>query len=348
MVENMANYATIRLDVLVPGGRDDRVDYAAGVPSPGDRGHAPVNFHALAAATGGGFHVEVQTIAADKQAVLVLIPRRVDRALAAVRKLKSRGHWVLCTWKECGEHQIAANMTHFGNQTAFTKLRALVDVWLAASPAARAVYATWPQPLRTLDLPTPYPLDLPDWDFSVPLAKRSGIFIGTREWNVPSRRHAETLKLTTSLVKQFPGTRVTCIAHGGLLGRIKTYWAGRSMGGLRVLAPMPYAEYLRNMAKHRLVLQRDESGVPGQIAGDSVLTGTPCLGGNGEIDRLVFSHLPNASDSVESVIVSATQLLSDDRGWHSAVAISREKAHQLASFSAFRNAFRAAWLARQP
>ena len=48
-------------------------------------------------------------------------------------------------------------------------------------------------------IPTPYPLHDPRWDFSRPFGERSGIFIGTREWNVPSRQHLAALVLALGL-----------------------------------------------------------------------------------------------------------------------------------------------------
>jgi len=46
---------------------------------------------------------------------------------------------------------------------------------------------------RVAFIPTPYPIDDRRWDFSRPIEERSGIFIGTREWNVLSRNHLGAL-----------------------------------------------------------------------------------------------------------------------------------------------------------
>ena len=42
-------------------------------------------------------------------------------------------------------------------------------------------------------IPTPYPVDDPRWDFSVQPDKRTGVFIGTREFGVASRQHLAAL-----------------------------------------------------------------------------------------------------------------------------------------------------------
>ena len=48
-------------------------------------------------------------------------------------------------------------------------------------------------------IPTPYPMADSRWDFSRPFGERSGIFIGTREWDVPSRHHLAALVIALGL-----------------------------------------------------------------------------------------------------------------------------------------------------
>src|SRR5678815_1794931 len=42
-----------------------------------------------------------------------------------------------------------------------------------------------------------------------------------------------------------------------------------------------YPDYLRDVARHKIVLQLDRSHVPGQVAGDALLCRIPCVGGDG-------------------------------------------------------------------
>src|SRR5205814_224696 len=48
-------------------------------------------------------------------------------------------------------------------------------------------------------IPTPYPLEDEQWKFAVAPNEQSGIFIGTREWDVPSRNHLATLLLAREI-----------------------------------------------------------------------------------------------------------------------------------------------------
>src|SRR5260370_35441912 len=118
-------------------------------------------------------------------------------------------------------------------------------------------------------IPTPYPLEDEQWKFAVAPNEQSGIFIGTREWDVPSRNHLATLLLAREIcaatqesitVFNLDGRR-----GGKLLGELQF-----PPGKLRVHDKRePYADYLREVAKHKIVLQLDRSRVPGQGAAET-------------------------------------------------------------------------------
>lgn len=317
------------------------IDYAGGVTLPGHAVHDPINFHALAAATGGAFHASVATIRRDRRAVLVLIPRRVERAIDAARALKNAGHAVLVTWKECGAHQLAMAAKDPDHEVNMRVLAGMADAWLAASPAAHAAITAMVPAVRCVSLPTPYPVDVPGWRFALPLAAREGIIIGTREWSVAARRHGDAVRLAVDLARRHPGLRVTCINTDGLRGRWRLARARDRGMNVHAIMPMEYPAYLRCLASHRLVLQRDGSGVPGQVAGDAILAGTPCLGGGGMIDRLVFPHLPGADDDDAAVFAAADRLLADEGAWEACMAEARQHAGQAVSFAAFRRQWNA-------
>ncbi|MFO7627395.1 MAG: hypothetical protein R6V62_09075 [Candidatus Fermentibacteraceae bacterium] len=326
-----------RLDVIAPGGRDVFMDFAGGVPAPGRGAHPPVNYHGMAAATGGAFHNDPSTVTPDGRAVLVLMPGRADRALAAASALKAAGHPVLATWKECGGHQIRGFFRRPGNEKTFNLLRGLVTAWIASSPAALETLRARVSDAPVLELPTPYPVDLPEWCFGgAEPSSRKGVFIGTREWTVPSRRHGSAMQIAARLVRELPGLTVTVVNRGGTGGLLRTLLVMGRNPAVSLLRPMPYHDYLLRMSGSRIVLQRDESGVPGQVAGDALLAGALCLGGNGMLDGLAFPHMPGAEADDNEVAARALRLLTDDACWSTAVAVSRESGMTRASYSAFR------------
>jgi len=96
-------------------------------------------------------------------------------------------------------------------------------------------------------------------------------------------------------------------------------------------APLPYPDYLRVMALHRIVWQLDSSAVPGQVAGDALLCRMPCLGGNGATERLAFPD--SFSMNRNELADFAALMLRDDTAWKSAVSRSLQLAQDHLSFS---------------
>ena len=306
----------MQLAVLNPGGRDREQRFPDGAGAPDAHGHAPVNFHAYAACTRGGFFCDAKAIPREMRAVLLLLRSKLKAALAALKTLKAEGRTVAISWKESGQHQVAKQLDSAANLAMFREICALADGALSSTtelvPLCRAAGA------RAAEfIPTPYPVDDARWDFSRPLAERSGIFIGTREWDVPSRNHAAALLRASAL-----GVPVTVFNLDGRSGKKKLDALG--CDALHVIEErLPYPDYLREMAKCRVVFQLDASAVPGQVAGDALLCRMPCVGGNGAVDRVAFDE---SADLVA--------LLHDDAALRAAVESSQARAQSSLSFAA--------------
>ena len=306
----------MQIAVLNPGGRDREQRFPDGAGATDARGHAPVNYHAYAACTRGGFFRDAKMIPRDMRAVLLLLRSDLKSSLAALKTLKAEGRTVAVSWKESGQHQVAQQLNSAANLALFREICALADGALSSTPELVRLYIGGGTNVSAF-IPTPYPVDDARWDFSLPLAERSGIFIGTREWDVPSRNHAAAL-LRASVI----GVPVTVFNLDGRSGRKKLDALG--FGSLRVIeSKLPYADYLREMAKCRVVFQLDASAVPGQVAGDALLCRMPCIGGNGAVDRVAFGD----GADLES-------LLGDDATWRGAVDASQARARESLSFSA--------------
>ena len=307
----------MQLAVLNPAGRDREQRFPDGAGAVDARGHAPVNYHAYAACTRGGFFRDVKMIPGEMRAVLLLLRKDLKPTLAALKALKAEGRTVAISWKESGQHQVAQQLDSATNLGLFREICALADGALSSTPELVRLYIGGGVNVSEC-IPTPYPVDDARWDFSRPLAERSGIFIGTREWDVPSRNHAAALLRASSVAES-----VTVFNLDGRAGRKKldAIFPG---GSLRVIEErLPYPDYLREMAKCRVVFQLDASAVPGQVAGDALLCRMPCIGGNGAVDRAAFRE---GADVVK--------LLRDDAAWHHAVDASQARARESLSFSA--------------
>lgn len=306
----------MKLAVLNPGGRDREQRFPAGAGVPDAHAHAPVNYHAYAACTRGGFFRDVRAIPRDMDAVLLLLRSSLKPALEALKALKATGRPVAISWKESGQHQVSEQLDSPSHLAMFREICALADGALSSTPDLVPLYRA--AGAKAADfIPTPYPVDDPRWDFSRPLGERAGIFIGTREWHVPSRNHAAALLRASAL-----GVPVTVFNLAGRAGRKKLDALG--CNSLRVIeSELPYPDYLREMGKCRVVFQLDASAVPGQVAGDALLCRMPCIGGNGAVDRAAF-------DNAEDLRV----LLDDDGAWRASVDSSQARAHSSLSFAA--------------
>ncbi len=326
----------MRFDVVNPGGRDAPVDYRGGVTRPGAPGHPPVNYWAYAAATAGRFHQQVNVADITGDAVLVLIRQRVGVSLAAVRALKRAGRVVYVSWKETGATQIASQLRWFWRRNALAKILAEADGALAVTAHAAEHYRA--HGCRNIVfLPTPYPVDVPAWDFSPPGAPaRCGIFLGTREFDVAGRRHARALELAAHCAKA-ANVPVTVMNFDGARARARIEALLAGVGDVRILEQrLDYPGYLREMARHRVVLQLDEGEVPGQVAGDALLCRTLNAGGNGAIQRVAFPEFALTDGLALRPLVQ--RLLTDDAYYRSALARSQAIAAEKLSFASARAA----------
>lgn len=319
------------LAVLNPGGRDPDQVFASGAGTPDAAvPHPPVNYHAYAACCGGGFFRSVASIPATTKLVLVLLrERNLAEALAAVRRLReTTGAALYVSLKESGSHQVAQMLGDARRHAMFRAICGEVEGAISSTPGLVALYRT--AGAREVHfVPTPYPVDVSAWDFSRPTEERSGIFVGTREFRVPSRNHLVAVALADEISRDLacPITVLSCEGRSEhrLLEQLS---AGNPH--VRILRErLPYADYLRLMAAHRLVWQLDASHVPGQVAGDALLCRMPCVGGNGAIDRLAFG---GGDSTPDTAVRHARALLQDDNEWRVTVELSQTRARALLAF----------------
>ncbi len=297
----------MHLAVLNPGSSDHDLLFTDGAGAPDDRVHAPVNYHAYAACTKGSFCRDVRSLPSQSRDVLLLLGNSMKPALRALDALRTRGCRVAVSWKESGAGQVARRLDDPANLEGFRRVCAAADGAISSTPELVALYRAVGAK-RTEYIPTPYPIDDARWDFSRPLAQRSGVFVGTREWDVHSRAHASALLQACAT-----GAPITVCNVEGRRGRKRL--AALGCANLRVIeGRLPYTDYLRAMASCRVVFQQDSGQVPGQVAGDALLCRMPCVGGNGAVDRDAFEP----SD--------LGQLLADDGAWHLAVERSQARA----------------------
>jgi hypothetical protein len=98
-----------------------------------------------------------------------------------------------------------------------------------------------------------------------------------------------------------------------------------------------YPDYLRDVARHKIVLQLDGSHVPGQVAGDALLCRISCVGGDGAIERIAFSKTCDKGRTINEIASMALDLLKNPALRQAVVAESQERAREQLSFEAVRS-----------
>ena len=299
------------------------------------REHAPVNFHAFAACTGGSFHRETSRAIAQNTPVLLLLRgdfRAAQRALVALKKSKRT---VAVSLKETGLHQIAQQLRDPAKLFRFQNIVAVADGCIATTEEAADVYCSFRDRANDENvafIPTPYPVGDTRWDFSRANNERTGIFVGTREWNVPTRNHLAALLLAREL-SEISNESVTVFNGDGRRGAKLLGMLNFRPNRLRVLEKrLAYPDYLREVGRHRIVLQLDTSCVPGQVAGDALLCRMPCVGGNGAVDRIGFSDTCGFGRSISEIKEIAMRLLSDTAFYEQTILTSQTRATEQLGF----------------
>jgi len=170
----------------------------------------------------------------------------------------------------------------------------------------------------------------------MPRNEQSGIFVGTREWDVPSRNHFAALLVARQLFEA-TGEPVTVVNLDGYKGRRLFGELHFPEGKLQLIEKWKtYPDYLRDVAQHKIVLQLDRSHVPGQVAGDALLCRIPCVGGDGAIERAAFSKTCGEGRTINEVASMALYLLKNPDLREAVVAESQQRARGWLSFEAVR------------
>jgi hypothetical protein len=300
------NFATLPgLAVLNPSGRDPDQSFEHGPGQPNETTHPPINYHAYAACTRGAFY-QRPSLAARHRSVLLLLRGDLSESQRAFEILKAHGCFVAVSFKESGTQQVARELSKPRRFYRFREIASCADLCLSSTADLIPLFASVSK--RIIHVPTPYPFEFSSWNFSRPVNERRGLFIGTREFDVFSRNHL----LALSAARAF-SVPITVINPEGKSGLRRLQALKFPKDQLIVAAPLPYPKYLRLIAAHRLVFQFDQSSVPGQVAGDSLLCRIPTVGGNGAVEQIAFPALNGNGRTFDQLTELTRRLLNDDR-----------------------------------
>ena len=184
-----ADAENFRLAVLNPAGRDHEQHFAENRSAPANE-HAPVNFHAYAACTHGAVFRDLKRAIASGWPVLLLLRgdfRASERALAELKKSKRK---TVVALKETGAHQVAQQLSDPTRFARFIRIVRAANGCVASTPEVADFFRFFRDDGIEY-LPTPYPIEDENWNWA--MENRSGIFVGTREFAVPTRNHLPAL-----------------------------------------------------------------------------------------------------------------------------------------------------------
>ena len=318
-----ADAENFRLAVLNPGGRDQEQNFAGNRSATANE-HPPVNFHAYAACTHGAVFRDLKDAIRSGWPVLLLLRgdfRPSERALAELKNSKRK---TVVALKETGAHQIAQQLGDPARFARFVKIVREANGGIASTPEAADFFRLFRDDGIEF-VPTPYPIEDENWNWA--MENRSGIFVGTREFAVPSRNHLAALLAVKKLsdVTQEPVTVFNSDRRRGAkliseIGFRKIRVHEKRMG---------YRAYLGEVARHKIVFQLDRSRVPGQVAGDALLCRSVCVGGDGAIERIAFPETCAEKRGDAELVEIAQRLLTNERERRavaeSATKIAKEK-----------------------
>src|SRR5206468_7116555 len=328
-----------KLTVLNPSGRDPEQHFSETI-EPGTGEHPPINFHAYAACTGGAFHHDPRRAIAEGTPVLLLLRGQFRASERALGELRKHRRTVVISFKETGLHQIAQQLCDRAKLSRFMNILTQADGCIGTTPEAVEIYrrTRWKHdPATAAFIPTPYPVEDRQWNFFVAPEEQAGIFVGTREWDVPSRNHFAALLVARQLCEA-TSEPVTVVNLDGYRGKRLLGELNFPEGKLRLIEQSKsYPDYLRSIARHKIVLQLDRSHVPGQLAGDALLCRIPCAGGDGAIDRVAFPKTCGEGRTITEIASMALDLLKNADLRATIVSESQERALEQLSFQAVRS-----------
>jgi hypothetical protein len=321
----------MKLFVLHPGSDcpDQQFEDFAGTPS--SKLPPPLGYHGFAACTGGAFVRKASNIPASEKRVLLLLDGNMKRGRQAIIDLRRAGKTVVIAFAHTSVPQLLEQLKSPGALEVFqeicTRAHAAITPARDLEPVFRSCGLLYVESI----LP-PVPIDEPAWDFSTRPETRSGIMLGSWDWHTPSKNHLLALLGLKEVASQMYEP-VTVFNLNGWRGRQWLRQLRYPAGLLQVVERrLPYPEYLRIVARHKLFFQLDSSAGIGRVTADALLTRIPMVGGNGALERVLFPDLCGHSMNTPDLFQAASRLLDHGYDRENAVERALELGKQLVAF----------------
>jgi hypothetical protein len=310
----------MKLFVLHPGSPLPEQDFGNSLGQPAALKVPPVGDAGFAACTGGAFVRKATSIPESEKRVLLLLDEDLKKARQATIDLRRAGKTIVLAFANASAQGIHTILKKPGSlallQETCNRAHAAIATSREVEPVFRACGMLYVESI----LP-PLPLEETAWDVSIAPELRTGIFLGSWDWTNPSRNHRLALLGLREVASQMYEP-VTVFNLDGWWGRRWLRQLQYPSGLLQVVERrLPYVDYLRILAKHKVVFHLDSSGAVGRIAADALLARIPCIGGNGSMDRLLFPELCERGNSSGELLQTLARVL--DHGHERDEAVDR-------------------------
>ena len=229
--------------------------------------------------------------------IILLVNDSPDLLIPFIRKLKLMKKKVLVGYHEgFGDFNLKVSNINSDFLKCLKKTVAESDGYWNVIPSANNIYESL---LKKKSYSCVHGIPYKEWEHNlkVPFREREGILIATRTFDQRIRRNTLISLVEANNFAKEVGTRVTFVSEHPI-HKLWT-WKDFELEAVDVIqGPFPYIEWLKLIAKHRLVVHYDMSYTLGQIVCDAALVDVPCVGGNSENNILANSwsgldDLPN-------------------------------------------------------
>lgn len=285
---------------------DSYVDYRDGIESCFS-GNKEVkkcrSFHSLAVAAQGEFFVYNKPGwqgVFKYENIIILVKDTPKAVLPLIKQLKKAGKRVLVGFHENGDYlsQIIISQPSPDEfwLSHFAELVEESDGLYSIMPSKESIFEWFfNKPVFSTLHAAPYD----EWrhNFSVPRKDRKGLFLATRTFNQFLRRNTfEGLMIAMTAMSKINNEKndtedhVTVVCEDSFhFDRIFSFFRHKNVPLDVVKGPLPYEDWLKLIAKHKMVFQFDYSNTLGQVAMDAALVDVPCIGSNTEVSRAAIT-----------------------------------------------------------
>lgn len=143
--------------------------------------------------------------------------------------------------------------------------------------------------------------------------RREGILVGTRGFSptpVLRRNTLISVIIASRMAKRY-NTHVTLVLEDDYYP-VQELFSKMDLQNVKLSVHRYYSNWLSLISRHHIVLNYDFTSSVGQIPGDCGMVNVPCVGGNGDLSRIIWPDLAYETQDLDIVCGLIERLFEDD------------------------------------